>query len=229
MSETKDSAPAAPTDAKPTRELAAANPLEIAIAQLARSVDLGFREMRTDIRLVTSDVGQVKERLSVIEGRTSRLESATSPPPPLTSDRVRAVIEEHPSQLDLETQTKLASALDELAAERAKREQLEALAATKSDIAGVATKADQAIAKVDSLTSSAATKSDVAGVATKADQAIAKVDSLTTSQDLQLEILKRIDRLFDLVDRIRKHRLTKLVVGIATLLLATYAASKGIK
>ncbi len=59
------------------------------------------------------------------------------------------------------------------------------------------------------------------------------VDKLSTAfeeskQDLQLAVLKRIDRFFDFVDKVRTHRLTKLVVGIVTLLLASYAAKRGL-
>lgn len=55
-----------------------------------------------------------------------------------------------------------------------------------------------------------------------------KVELLTTSQQLQTEILKRVDRFFDLCDAFRKHPLTKLVAAILVLVLGGYAASKGL-
>jgi 23S rRNA pseudoU1915 N3-methylase RlmH len=55
-----------------------------------------------------------------------------------------------------------------------------------------------------------------------------KVDALLTSQGLQTAILQRVDRFFDLCDRVRQHRLTKLVLALLTLAAAGYATSKGI-
>ncbi len=93
------------------------------------------------------------ERIGGLESRISRLEASTSvppAPPPLTSERVRSMINGSPSQMDLEEQAKLAAEIvrgrerdqkiDDtlaLATKAATKEDLEALAAvaaTKDDV-----------------------------------------------------------------------------------------------
>lgn len=69
---------------------------------------------------------------------------APVPPPPLTSIRVREVIDQHPSQMDLEQEAKLGAEIaarqqleGQLAEERARRIALEEKAVTKEDLKAV--------------------------------------------------------------------------------------------
>lgn len=50
-----------------TKELPAVSGVEVAITHLTRAVELGFREIRQDVALVSHDLGVVKERVGIIE------------------------------------------------------------------------------------------------------------------------------------------------------------------
>ncbi len=90
-----------------------------------------------------------------VEGRIDRLENPSIvPPSPMTSTGVKALINTHPSQMDMEQEAKLSLALAALAEERAKREALEKVAVTKKDVTDVVSAATsaQTVALVTKLT-----------------------------------------------------------------------------
>ncbi len=188
----------------PTTKLAAVDPVTEALGRIERDV----RASRADIGALAHEFGTTKndvrelQKWVIAEEERRDIESARAP---LTSDRVKKLINEHPSQLELDT-----------AAEQA-----------KEIIKG--RERDRRIEETHRLATGAATKADVAGVAEKADTAITKVNAIAESQDLQFAILQRVDKLFNFYERIRDHRLTRLIVAIATLSLAAYATSRGIK
>ncbi len=81
-------------------------------------------------------------RINRIESRLDRIEMPSSmPPKPLTSSRVQAIIDEHPSQMDLEVQSKLADLIVQHAKEKA---ELEAKVVTKEDVKNVVKEATAA-------------------------------------------------------------------------------------
>lgn len=116
---------------KPTTKMEAVP--EWAIA-LTNKVQEGFRQTNTNIDLLTGDLQTVKAEVRILTAWKIAVESNPTTPPPITSERVKAVIESHPSQMDLETAAKLGQALAELSEERAKREKLEKESATKEDV-----------------------------------------------------------------------------------------------
>ncbi len=79
-----------------TKELPAADPVQIALADIAREV----RGTRADIALVANDVSVVKDRVAVVESRVLSLEDAKK----TNSMRVQ-----QSSVIDLEHEAKLAA------------------------------------------------------------------------------------------------------------------------
>lgn len=131
-------------DEKKTVEIAAVPEWAVKMTERILS-ELG--KTNANIALVSTDMGVVKERLGIVEDWKRKLEQGPSipPPPPLTSERVRAVIDGHPSQMDLKTQAELAETIakdierDRKIAETHEGLQaLAATAATKDDVAKLA-------------------------------------------------------------------------------------------
>ncbi len=172
-----------------TAQLPAADPVQVRLKQMQDAItaamQAGFRETNANIDLVSGDVKSLKRDVRDLQEWKIAVEGR---PAPLTSERAKALIDEHPSQVDMEQQAALAAEIVKNQERDRKRDETHALATTTAE----------------------------------------KLDDLKGSQALQLEILKRVDRLFDLVDRVRKHRLTKLIVAIITLALASYAAKRGL-
>lgn len=139
-----------PPEQPKTIEIASPPPWAI---ELMQRVTAGFtaseeRFDRQDVTLdkVVNEGIEANVRMSRFESRLSKLESPSVPPPPaLTSLRVREVIEQHPSQMDLETASKQAAEIVR-GRERDRRiDETHALvmkAASKDDLAGLITKKD---------------------------------------------------------------------------------------
>lgn len=79
--------------------------------KLSTKVEEGFRQTNANIDLVTGDVRSLKTDVNELKAWKLRVESNPTDPPPLTSERVRMVIDAHPSQMDLEQQSKLAEVI----------------------------------------------------------------------------------------------------------------------
>jgi ABC-type phosphate/phosphonate transport system ATPase subunit len=141
-----------------TAKIAAANPLEIAIIELTRSVRSGIAELRVDIGLVSNDLGIVKQRVSIIESLRVEDEARALK----LSGGVRGL-----SQHDAEQSTQLAQ-------EKAAREAL-----------------------------------------------ATKVDELSASQDVQLAILGRLDKL-------AANPTVKVLLFALGTIATGYLASKGL-
>jgi len=131
------------TDEKPTVEIPAVPLWAVELSKVVNG-------MATSVSTLVEDGKGMNLRVAGIEGRLARLESPTNPPPaPLTTDRVHALIDEHPSQLNLEIQARQAEQIIK-DAERdrkiAETHDLASKAATKDDVAalsaGTATKAE---------------------------------------------------------------------------------------
>ncbi len=129
----------------PTTRLPAPSPVEIAIAKLAASVDQGFLRMSQDISLVSSDLGIVKDRVTLLETERAKF-----------SGGVRAL--------------------------------------STSD-------GNQSV-QIAALTAS--------------------VDGLSKSQELQLAILGRLDRVV-------ANPSVKIILGVLAMAAASWAATKGLK
>jgi len=134
-------------ESKPTVQLPAMTDRAL-LEDLARTMRAGFRRVER-IEITVSALGDnyqgMNLRMATMEGRVAKLEYPSSippPPAPITSVRVRDLIESHPSQMDLEHEAKLAMALVALAEEKAKREKLESESATKADLERVELKTD---------------------------------------------------------------------------------------
>ncbi len=119
-----------------------------AVTERALLEDLGrvVRNMADNVGTMSQNVAVLMEdrpvlhsRLAGVEGRLARIETPSHPPPsPLTSSRVQAIINETPSQLDLETQAQVANLIVQHAKEKA---ELEAKVVTKEDVDAVVSKA----------------------------------------------------------------------------------------
>lgn len=102
-------------DEKPTVEFTAAPDWAVKMTERFLAE---FGKTNANISIVSNDLGVVKDRLIIVEDWKRSQESA-SRPPPLTSERVHAVAEEHASQVSMESEAQLAQ-------ERAAREELAA-------------------------------------------------------------------------------------------------------
>ena len=83
-----------------TAQLPAADPVQVLLLQMQRSMDAGFREMGTDIKLVSNDLGIVKDRLVIVETWKNDQDSRMS----RTSARVQQA-----SEMDLAHEARLAA------------------------------------------------------------------------------------------------------------------------
>jgi hypothetical protein len=130
---------------KPTVEIEAAPPWAIAIARDVRFI-------RGDVEVLTGDMTTLKRDVRDLQRWKLDVESIPVTPT-MTSTGVKALIDGHPSQTDLANEAKLGLALAALAEEKAKREALEAVAVTKSDVKDVVSEATaaQTIALVTQL------------------------------------------------------------------------------
>ncbi len=146
------------------------------LGRVVRTIADTVGETKSEVHKLTVKVDTTDERLARVEGRLVVLETApvlsivpsVPPPPQLTSVKVRALIDDTTSQMDLEHDAQLAQ-------ERAAREAL-----------------------------------------------ATKVDALTETQQTQLAILSRLDK-------ITSNPLVKTVLTILGTAFATWAASKGLK
>ena len=138
-----------------TTELPAADPVLIGIADLAREM----RGVRADIALVSSDLGIVKARVTILESHRNDSDERAA----RTSNRV-----EQASEADLAHESKLAAEI-----------------VARGELA-------------------------------------AKVDALNASQELQLAILGRLDK-------IATNPHIKLILAVLATAAMSWAASKGLK
>lgn len=99
--------------------------LTTGFASVKDSVTSLGRELSADIKLVSNDLGILNDRVGILESARNDGEQRAA----RTSQRVAQA-----SQVDLEHEAKLGLALAALAEEKAKREKLEADAATKEDV-----------------------------------------------------------------------------------------------
>ncbi len=177
---------AEPPAAKPTVSLPAVTDRAL-LEDVARTVrNMSDVVVRLDNTVSRQDVDlrDFGRRFSDLEGRVARVENPSRPPPrPLTSDRVREVIEGHPSQLDLETAQKQAEEFirgqqrDQRIAET---HDLAMKAATKDDLKkladSTATKAEVEALLVDAA--KAQTTDIVTSVSTVASDLVAGVSKV---------------------------------------------------
>lgn len=116
------------------------------LGRVVRNMADNVGTMSQNVTVLMEDRPVLHSRLAGVEGRLARLEQPSIiPPPPITSTRVRAIVEGTSSQMDLETAAKQA---DEIVKgqERDRRiDETHALvqkAATKEDLADLVTKKD---------------------------------------------------------------------------------------
>ncbi len=115
------------------------------LGRVVRNMADAVGSVRQDVTILMDDRPALHSRIAGIEGRLARIETPSiAPPAPLTSTRVHAIINEHPSQMDLDTAAQLGVAIGALNEERAKREQLEKSVVTKEDVATVVSDATAA-------------------------------------------------------------------------------------
>lgn len=81
------------------------------LTKVVRNMADNFGQMRQDVTTLVADRPILYARLASVEGRIASVESASMPPPTITSTRVEAIIDEHPSQMSLEQQAKIASVI----------------------------------------------------------------------------------------------------------------------
>ncbi len=117
----------------PTLQLPAVSPVEIAIAKLASSVDMGFRGVKADMDLLAGQMASHSERLGVLEGWRQR-----------SSDRARK-LEDTTSYSDLSQDKKIADVI-------VKVEETHAIATqTASNVAALAVGADARAKVLDGI------------------------------------------------------------------------------
>ncbi len=126
-------------------------------ARTTRAILVKLSSVEITVDGLVGDHRTLHERVGTIERRLDRVENPSIiPPRPITSERVREVIEGHPSQMDLETAAKQAEEIAK-GMERDRRiaetHELASLAATKADVAdlaaGTATKEEVATLLAD--------------------------------------------------------------------------------
>lgn len=127
-------------ESKPTIPLPAVTDRAL-LEDLRKTVDAGFKTLSAHIDTLIVDSHGLGQRIGVVENRIAKLESPTIPPPRgLTSERARALIEAHPSKMDLETAAKAAEAIvkqQDLEKKIAETHALASSAATKADVEAV--------------------------------------------------------------------------------------------
>jgi hypothetical protein len=186
-----------------TQQLPAVSAVEILLTQIQQSMTLGFRETNANIDLVTGDVRSLKADVRGLQEWKIALEKA----PPLTSERARAIVDEHASHVDLAAQAREAAALikdEDRDRQIAETRDLAEHAATKDDVSALAT--------------STATRAEVECMLAPTAE---KVDRLTATQDVQLAILARLDK-------VASNPTVKVIAGmVATAILTWLAAHSG--
>ncbi len=101
-------------DAKPTVSMAQVTDRALIedLGRLVRNIADNVGTVSQNVSTLMEDRPVLHSRLAGVEGRLARIETPTNPPPPpINSTGVRALIEGHPSQLDLDTAAKLAGAI----------------------------------------------------------------------------------------------------------------------
>ncbi len=92
-----DEMPKQPT----TVQLPAADPVQVMLRQMeaaiTASMQAGFRETNANIDLVSGDLRTVKEDVRGLQRWKAEVEQQ----PPITSERAKAIVQEHTSQVDL--------------------------------------------------------------------------------------------------------------------------------
>ncbi len=86
----------APTQPK-TAQLPAADPVQVFLIEMRRDMQAGFRETNANIDLVSGDLKTVKEDVRGLQRWKAEVEQQ----PPITSERAKAIVQEHTSQVDL--------------------------------------------------------------------------------------------------------------------------------
>jgi len=109
------------------------------LARNPRETKGAIERLTATVDGLVGDHQSLHMRMGSVEGRIAKLESVSinPPPPPITSDRIRAVVHEHTSQADLEQQAKLAEVIIKDQERDRRIEETHALAlsaATKEDV-----------------------------------------------------------------------------------------------
>lgn len=122
-----------PPEGKPTVNLPAMTDRAILeeVARVGRETAATVNTMRRDVDTLLVDGRAINLRMAGVEGRIAKLESPTHPPPPLTSVRVREVVDERASQMNMEQDARIAALLVQKDEKIAK---LEAESATKAEM-----------------------------------------------------------------------------------------------
>lgn len=170
---------AEPPDEKVTVEIPSPPPWAV---EMAKSLN----EVKTGVSTLMEDGKGLNLRMAAVEGRIAKLESPSIPPlPPITSERVRAVVDGHTSQADLEQQAKLAEIIIK-DTERDKH-----IAETRALAEKAATKED-----VQALAERAATKEDVKALAdSTASKAEVKAIADTQTKDIVTSVVTSVEGL----------------------------------
>ncbi len=137
MAEDPRAEPTGPPEQPKTTQLPAVTERALLedLGRVVRNMADNVGTMSQSVAVLMEDRPVLHSRLAGVEGRLARIETPSHPPPaPLTSSRVQAIINETPSQLDLETQAQLAGLIVQHAKEKA---ELEAKVVTKADVAAV--------------------------------------------------------------------------------------------
>ncbi len=153
------------------------------LARTVTNVANNVGEMRQDVTTLMADRPVLHSRLAGVEGRIARLESPSmQPPAPLTSEHVRAVIDEHPSRMDLETAARQAEEIvknQERDRRIAETLELATQAATKDDVAKIA--------------QTTATKDDVAELRASLDSTKTDLTNLAATTATKDEVKELVD------------------------------------
>ena len=157
-----------------TMELPAADPVRVLLMQIQQSMTLGFRETNANIDLVTGDVKSLKDDVRGLQ--KWKLDSERMPS--LTSERVRAVVDERASHVDLEAQAREADQI----IKNAERDRQ--IAETRSLVEQAATKAD-----VKVLAACTATKIEVAAIVSPITEQLGTQDTTLADQNTKLDAI----------------------------------------